>query len=322
MKPLILIMAVCSFVVQAEEKPKTAPEGTISVDTKDGPYWVDPKFYRLGYTIKKMRYGFPIGSNYNTVKKPEPADTVTEMTEQMIQATQKNAESVVQAKKTILDVQARLGDDGNGEPIKFSEQSPAAALDQGAFDFDRCAINAQVLLKRKMNLDFAITQNSLTGIELINSQRVLEAILTQLQKNRGTGGLPCAAGDALLENVVVDSDKEKIQVMMALAARKNAERTKLKRALALSATAKYPQDVRAAWIPVWKRLSMAAVFTNKSLPTYKSVVTEMKAQTVPRKVEASSGVAKVALNINHDTTALDANIESGLKLLGAGNAND
>jgi hypothetical protein len=77
MKTLILLLALVPAQAPASEvkKDKAAPEGTYAIQTQNGPYWIDPKKFRLGHTVRTMQAGFPIGNKYKFKDEQQHAQT-------------------------------------------------------------------------------------------------------------------------------------------------------------------------------------------------------------------------------------------------------
>jgi hypothetical protein len=323
MKTLILLLALVPAQAPASEvkKDKAAPEGTYAIQTQNGPYWIDPKKFRLGHTVRTMQAGFPIGNKYKFKDEQQHAQTPAEMTVLMVEATNENNANVEKSKTIIAQGQSELAKETPAAPATAT-QVQSAALETEAFDFSKCAMQAQEQLKRKMRLEFMIEGKSLSGMELLSAQRSLDDVLAQLQKNRGAGGLPCAASDALLDKVSVELSAEQLQSLIALSSRQGAELLKLKRALALAATPDMPANIRAAWTPIWRKLAISAVFTKSALPKYKEIAAAIITETSALTSEEKNGVSKITLNFRRDTSALEAEVDAGLKLLGVENAND
>lgn len=257
MNILILVIAG-SFAQAAKYTPLT-------LETKLGIYQLDLNAYHVGYSTGVLNNGFPIGRYAKRAARSNPASagTAAELEQYLRNSTEENNRTMDQGAK---NRQARLQEFGSSASGGSSNILPTP-LATPTMDLKTCLEIALVALKNKISS------------EAVSSERSIETAEMILNENRGAGGLPCGQTDPHLKNVVPSSSVEQIKILSALAAREGEERARILDITELAFSSEVSAEVRGLHINVWRRLSLAAVFSAGPLPSTDQIVDQIEQST-------------------------------------------
>lgn len=310
---LILLLGALSGPVRAADAPGTStPSGLISIETPVGIYSLNPDEFHLNYSVEIVKKGLPIG--HITAPRPHSSSISdpTDLSGEMKRSIRTSHESSARSDRQLKDGLAKIHQDKGAEvPV---EDDPVTAATAPDYDFEVCAKSALLLLKKKIAVEDRLDDASVSPEEKIQLPMIQNAIESQLQEHRSSGGVPCGADDEHLKNVVETSDVENIKILAALVRRTGEERAELLKTVALAKNPALDEQVRETFDIFWSKLSLISVFSDQKLPSWEQLLKLILSSSNAKTYRADSGQSSVNVRISISNQELVAGYQKGLNI--------